>query len=734
VKPGRAVLGCLAVALAACVPPPLAVRPVSCAVDVRLDPASRTLEARAQLELEELEARPGPGRRGRVELKLNPDLLLDAVRAEGATLVSRTSRRGRAGRGDDPVVPTTLRLLLEPTGRPIRLTLDYQGRLSQDVAAGEREGRVHNFAVSAHIGTEGVYLDDDGYWYPVLARAADADPAGGLVDYRLTADPIEGFELVAGLQRAQPSADPRLHWSSPFPLDGMVLLGGPLARASRPHGAVLLHAVLSPGKEAVARDILDASAENLERYVPLVGPYPFREFTVLEAFFSSGFAFPGCTQIAGSQLSEHQQYRRHGYLDHELLHNWWGNGVLVDPRDGNWCEGLASYLGNYYGYVLDGDEAGARKERRNQSNFLSGIEPGEDLPLGTFGRDAGAGRGVGYMKGAAVFHMLERKIGGAAFFAGLRRLTGERMGRHTSWDDIRAAMEAESQADLSPFFEQWVRRGGAPLLRLLDAVWEPGSTELRLTISQGPTDFQLDVPLRLFYGERSVEWVVEVDAPVDEVRVPCESAGLTAVELDPDYHVFRKLRPEEVMPTSALTRGGPKLLIVVPRGALPEAYRPVVDSFSRAVLGDEGQKKQGRSVRVLGAERVGARDLSASGVLILGDAVREAAVRQFLARTRSPVVWTATGFRIEGEAYEDPAHAVLLTVHHPDRPGAGVTVYRGNSPGALANARVLSFYPNSLLVFESPTGEAAAQAAAGGMPPTRVVRRMDFEFHERIEP
>ena len=76
-------------------------------------------------------------------------------------------------------------------------------------------------------------------------------------------------------------------------------------------------------------------------------------------------------------------------------------------------------MGNYYGYVLDGDEAGARKERRNQSNFLSSIEPDEDKPLGTFGLEDGAGRGVGYMKAAAVFHMLERRIGADAMFAGL---------------------------------------------------------------------------------------------------------------------------------------------------------------------------------------------------------------------------------------------------------------------------------------------------------------------------
>jgi hypothetical protein len=61
-----------------------------------------------------------------------------------------------------------------------------------------------------------------------------------------------------------------------------------------------------------------------------------------------------------------------------------------------------------------------------------------------------------------------------------------------------------------------------------------------------------------------------------------------------------------------------------------------------------------------------------------------------------------------------------------------VTVYHGNSEGALSNARVLGYYANSLLVFDTPqgSGEEDEDPHAGR---TTVVRRMDFEFHDRIE-
>ena len=32
---------------------------------------------------------------------------------------------------------------------------------------------------------------------------------------------------------------------------------------------------------------------------------------------------------------------------HEILHNWWGNGVFVDVQQGNWCEGLTAYLADH---------------------------------------------------------------------------------------------------------------------------------------------------------------------------------------------------------------------------------------------------------------------------------------------------------------------------------------------------------------------------------------------------
>jgi hypothetical protein len=96
------------------------------------------------------------------------------------------------------------------------------------------------------------------------------------------------------------------------------------------------------------------------------------------------------------------------------------------------------------------------------------------------------------------------------------------------------------------------------------------------------------------------------------------------------------------------------------------------------------------------------------------------------------VTWSERGFAVEGVEYSGPRQAVFLTLHHPDVPDGGVTVYYGNSPEALSNARVLGFYANSLLVFDTPEGEAGV-GSAEELPRAEVVLRMDFEFHERID-
>ena len=65
---------------------------------------------------------------------------------------------------------------------------------------------------------------------------------------------------------------------------------------------------------------------------------------------------------------------------------------------------------------------------------------------------------------APVFLMLRDRIGAKAFRAGLQAFWREHRLRTAGWQDLQQAFATQAGVDLSRFFEQWVRRPGAPLL------------------------------------------------------------------------------------------------------------------------------------------------------------------------------------------------------------------------------------------------------------------------------
>ena len=120
---------------------------------------------------------------------------------------------------------------------------------------------------------------------------------------------------------------------------------------------------------------------------------------------------------------------------------------------------------------------------------------------------------------------------------------------------------------------------------------------------------------------------------------------------------------------------------------------------------------------------VDAGALMGRSLLILGEAVRDEAVQALLARTDCPVAWRDGGFSIDGVDYDGVGQSVFCTVHHPDSPGDGITVYYGNSEDALGRSDLLLFYRQSLVGFETAVKEVEGEKEYK----SRVILRRDFE-------
>ncbi len=652
-----------------------------CQLDVVLEPVPHLLEATATLTIA-LREGASRGAAGELYVKLNQALGIDQVSCAGLPVSFRRlpvpkhpPTETESDDDTDERPPPAVYLLDWPAAGAAggELVFRYGGRLFQDVQAGEKPGEIHNFQMRAHVGTEGVYLGESGAWYPRIAESDDEDPEreAPLTQFEVTASAGPGMVLVACGNREGAKLDAprgkRTTWRSPFPLQGMALVGGPHKVFQRQVDDALVSVHVSEDHASFAPGILDAVESYLRLYEPLIGEYPYVEFTVVENFFSSGFAFPGFTVLASAVIGMGELGLKPGYQDHELVHNWWGNGVFISALDGNWCECLTSYCTNYMRHILEGRHAKARGYRRSVSYGLSRLPLEKDKPLGDYGEKDGPGKLIGYQKGSAVFAMLAEKVGVDTLWRALRMLSEERLGKPTGWDDIRQAVERQSGQPLGAFFEQWVRGSGMPEIVIDEASYDQRARRLTITLLQeGDQVFDIRVPIRLVYEDGITDETVEAGRSAQAVVIK----SLTApqyVELDPDFRVLRRVSLGDVMPTISGI-GKSKSLLIVRSEDDGEAYNKVADRLT-----DRYKKAEDTAVREVKDTELKAEDFKQGHVLLLGKACLAPVVGEILKGT--PLSIGDGHFSVGEQRYDQPGQEVLCCVRNELDPG-GVIIAR----------------------------------------------------------
>ncbi len=708
-KPGFLAIVAIVMAGFGCARPQLlSMRAVRYDLDLHLDPPTHALSETTILELQRTDDEPlSEGRRTAVKLAMHPALKILDVSDGMQSLDFRVARRGDF-RPKATFRPTEYHVFFPEPVDAATLTITAQGPLEQDAQAGENAGAIHNFSMRAHIGEDGIYLAG-GSWYPQPVSGEDQRPSAA--DFSVSIDPVSDMALAvsADRDRRESSLSEPNRWHTTYPIDHLAVVGGPHEVYTTEYNGVSISLHLKPSQAQHRDGLMQTVQRILDRYQPLLGAYPAKDFTIVDNFFSSGFAFPTFTLLSSAVIDMGERSQTaHGYIDHEMLHCWWGNGVLVDERDGNWCESLTSYFTNYYGHVLDDAPQEARRKRRNYSHFLSRLKPEHDKPLGTFGQKNGCGRGIAYNKGAAVFHMLAKKMGQETFFAAMRRFSKEYVGRYADWNAIRRACEAESGLDLERFFSDWVHGSGAPTLSVEHVIYDSSDQALTLTLSQGDTAMDLDVPIRLHRKSGSEDITVGLAQSQADVRIEMAHPP-ERIEIDPDYHVFRKVSLDEIIPTTNKTRAGEALLTLLPDGDVCEKYASVQSIFESSFDEDEHS--------VMAAADITSGALSDQSLLILGSAVHHPAVQELLGELGSEVEWTSEGFKFDGAFYSDPGDAILCTLANPKLEKGGITIVYANSEEAIPKPMNIPFYDRSLVIFQNGAAEV----------------RADFEPREMIE-
>jgi len=580
--------------------------PAAHQIRVRIDPAAHRLDGHDIIRFDAARA---------ASLLLSPRFRIESIAVDGR----RISLPAKPDQGFQRIaLPAARRIEIRWSGMLAALAQDLDHR--QTLA----------YALPASA-SEGSFLPAGSGWYPMVEDALER--------YELELDlPAEQRGLVPGRLLAEEQSGGRYRARFEFrqPGEGIALMAGPYRIEERQlrtaaGSEVRLRTYFHPEIAGLAAGYLDSLASYLDLYERWIGAYPFSEFSVVSSPTPTGFGMPSLTYLGIDVLR--LPFIRATSLGHEVLHNWWGNGVYPDYASGNWSEGLTNFMADYAYRERESAQA-ARAMRLAWLRDYAAMPPGDDAPLARFtSRTHGASQIVGYNKSAMLFFMLRDAIGTAAFDAGVREFWRRQRFRIASWSDLRGAFERASGQDLAGFFEQWLQRTGAPTVRIADAQAEPvaGGWRLRVSLAQGTPAYMLSVPLSVHTAGGDVTRRVDLSHERETAVLDLPGEPLS-VALDPELRLLRRLAAAEAPPIlrDAMLAQHPSLIV------------PTADAAVQAAA-------QALSARLL--ERPQAQRANASALLVAGlhadvDAwlAREglAARPAALAATRgSAQVWTA---------------------------------------------------------------------------------------------
>ena len=418
-------------------------------------------------------------------------------------------------------------------------------------------------------------LSPDLYWLPELADR----PIVFSLDARLP----QGWSAVSQGERTVDTHGE--HFRISEPQEAAWFYAAPFARYMDRAGEVPVEALLqSPDPELAAR-YLPVTREYLAEYAGLLGPYPYASFAIVENTAETGYGMPGFTLLGPRVLR--LPFILRSSLPHEIVHNWFGNGVYVGDG-GNWSEGLTSYLADHREREKQGDAA--RHRRNTLQSYANFAREASDFPLTGFrARHSEATQAVGYGKSLFLWHMLRVRLGDQVFIAGLRDFIARHRFERAGFDDLRESFERTSGADLSDEFAQWIERTGAPILKL-----EPVRAEktadgqytlnLRLRQTQDAPAYRLRIPIAITLRDDPAAFETTVSMNTrDQTFAIALSAEPLRVDIDPQFDLFRRVDAAEIPPSFGELFGAQTLTLALPAATDPEqatAWRALADAWS----------------------------------------------------------------------------------------------------------------------------------------------------------
>ena len=454
----------------------------------------------------------------------------------------------------------------------------YNGEIHSPLQKQKEESDRSFSETSGIISSNGIYLASSSYWYPWFSD--------DLVTFSMKVHLPQGWKAISQGERTREESIVA-GWKSQYPQDEIYLIAGKFTEYSKQAGSVQTLVFLRNPDEKLANKYLETGSQYLKMYSKLLGPYPYKKFALIENFWQTGYGMPSFT-LLGSKIIRFP-FILHSSYPHEILHNWWANGVFVDLSSGNWGEGLTAYLSDH----LIKEQRGQGKEYRRTTlqKYTDYAAESKDFPLTEFrSRHSSATEAVGYGKTLMFFHMLRLQLGDKVFIKGLQKFYQEFKFKRAAFENLREVFEEVSGKDLQIEFNQWIKQTGAPEIRInhasaqadkkgyqltavLEQIQEAPAYTLRIPITVTLQDFEETYQTRVLMNDRHLE--VSFHVPSKPLRL----------KVDPEFDLFRQLDRYETPPALSRAFGSDKVLIILPSLASKDIlneYRKVAESWQKS--------------------------------------------------------------------------------------------------------------------------------------------------------
>lgn len=555
------------------------------ALDLALDPGGRSLTGRCRVGMIAVQS-------GVTELRLDMDgLTVDGVHDhEGRELEHQH---------DGSTLTVTLADELN-AGDWLELAVDYGGKPRAGLWFVGDES-----APARHVFTQGE-CEASRSWFPCFDYPADRATSEVRVEMPANWVSVCAGELVDGGELGGGRRFDHWRMASPHPTYLTTLVAGEfVVRTDEWEGVPLMY--LAP---EIYADFIPASLERTPEVLSFLSdlaglryPYPKYSQACVDEFPFGGMENVSATTLTCETLTDARGHRDRGSIGlvvHEAAHQWFGNLLTCREWAHIWLnEGFATYCTELWFEAQDGVETFQIRMRDVQDSYTS--------------QDVGSNRrptvhdiyrdpmdlffgGHTYQGGAARLHLLRGVMGDEAFFAGVRRYVTENQGRGVRTDDLRTALEAETDRDLDTIFDEWFFSAGFPVFRF-DSSWNDGELTVIIEQLQGdggrtPAVFHLPVEVEVRIGDESRLETVELTERRQVVKLAAETEPRW-VRLDP-----RDWIPKHV----EITRPAKVWMDLAANCANPGGRREALEVLSMAVASETDEAARGRMTRVIASQ------------------------------------------------------------------------------------------------------------------------------------